>query len=89
MYRVIIRIERVPSEIGPQGAIDITEGFKRRPWHKTAVCVYEDGGFTFTSENDFDEDGLATRDELAHEFSNIPIFADDDGNMRITKVETF
>jgi hypothetical protein len=89
MYRVIIRIENVPPEIGLQGALDITEGFKQRPWHQTAICVYEKGGLTFTSENDFDADGLATGDELSHEFADLPSFEDDDGNMRVTKVEIF
>jgi hypothetical protein len=49
-----------------------------------------DGGVTFTSENDFDENGLATQDEFAHEFAGIvPIYDDDDGNLRVVSVEEF
>ena len=90
MYRVILRVERIPNDIGPQAAIDLTESFKERPWQQTPFCSYEDSGLTFTSENDFDEDGFATQEEFAHEFSGIvPIFEDDDGNLRIVRVEVF
>jgi hypothetical protein len=89
MYRVILRVERVPPDIGPQAAIDIMEGFKERPWHEKAICSYEDGGLSFISENDFDTDGLATQDEFAHEFANVPIFEEDDGNLRIVRAEIF
>ena len=90
MYRVILRVERVPSDIGVEAARDITEGFKERPWQEKATCLYQGGGLTFTSENDFDESGLATQDEFAHEFSaNVPVFPDDDANLRIVSVEEF
>jgi hypothetical protein len=90
MYRVTLRIDRIPPEIGLQAAVDITEGFVSRPWQEKAICSYEDGGLNFKSENDFDDNGLATRDELAHEYSgNVPIFEDDDGNLKVVSVEKF
>jgi hypothetical protein len=90
MYRVILRIERVPSEIGVPTAKGISEAFKERTWHEKVVCVYEDGGLTLTSENDFDFNGLATQDELSDEFSaNVTADYDDDGNMSLVRVEEF
>ncbi|MEO7028987.1 MAG: hypothetical protein ABI147_06255 [Acidobacteriaceae bacterium] len=90
MYRVTLRVEGVPPEIGAQAAADITASFKERPWQENAVCAYIDGGLTFISENDFDEEGLATQDEFAHEYSgNVPIFDEDNGNLRIERVESF
>ncbi len=90
MYRVTLRIDGVPAEAGPQAAADITSAFKQRPWQEAAICRYTDGGLTFTSENDFDEDGLATQDELAHEFSgNVTVTWGDDGNLRVLSVEEF
>jgi hypothetical protein len=90
MYRVILRIERVPSDIGPQMAADITHGFKGRTWHEKAICSYEDGGLTLTSENDFDFNGLATQDEFSDEFSaNLARSYDNDGNLRVVSVSEF
>jgi hypothetical protein len=90
MYRVILRIERVPNDIGPQMALGITDGFKQRPWHEKVICSYEDGGLTLTSENDFDSDGLATQDEFSDEFSaNLIGSYDNDGNLRVVSAEEF
>jgi hypothetical protein len=90
MYRVMLRIERVPEEVGPKAAIDIAESFKLRPWQESVVCLYELGGLTFISENDFDHDGLATQDELAAEFSgNVLAEWEDDGNLAVVLVEEF
>lgn len=90
MYRVILRVERVPDDIGPQMATDITDGFKERTWHEKVVCSYEDGGLTLTSENDFDDNGLATLDEFSDEFSaNLLRSYEDDGNLRVLSVEEF
>ncbi len=90
MYRVVLRVDRVPPEVGLEAAIDITEAFKIRLWHQNATCSYEDGGLTFTSENDFDVNGLATLDELSDEFSaNVVVNWDDDGNLRVVRVEEF
>jgi hypothetical protein len=69
MYRVILRVERVPPEIGVKAAADISANFQQRPWHSKAICCYVDGGLTFESENDFDDNGLATQDEFSEEFS--------------------
>ena len=90
MYRVTLRIERVPGDIGPQMAADITDGFKERTWHEKVICSYEDGGLTLTSENDFDDNGLATQDELSDEFSaNLLRSHDNDGNLQVVSVEEF
>jgi len=90
MYRVKLRIEGVPPEVGPQAASDIAEGFKERPWHDTAICTYDEGGLMFISENDFDFNGLVTVDELSDEFSaNVRMTWEHDGNLRIVSVEEF
>ena len=90
MYRVTLRVERVPNDIGPQMATDITDGFKDRTWHEKAICSYEGGGLTLTSENDFDFNGLGTEDEFSDEFSaNLLRSYDNDGNLRIVSVEEF
>jgi hypothetical protein len=90
MYRVKLRIEGVPSAVGMQAALDITEAFKQRTWHDAAVCSYEQGGLTLTSENDFDFNGLATQDELSDEFSaNVNVTWEDNGNLSVVSVEEF
>jgi len=90
MYRVKLRIEGIPPAIGTQAALDITEAFKQRTWHSVAACSYEEGALTFISENDFDDNGLATQDELSDEFSaNVNVTWEDNGNLSVVSVEEF
>lgn len=89
MFRIVLRVENVPVEIGATAATYLTTAFLERPWQKHVRCVYERGGLTFTAENDFDENGLATQDEFAHEFANVPIFDEDDGNLSVVSIEEF
>jgi len=89
MYRVVLRIESVPPDVGSEAAADITDGFKQRPWHQKAICSYVDGGLTLTSENDFDENGLATLDEFSDEYCANIVQYENSGGLSVVSVESF
>ena len=69
MYKVKLICGGVPEDVGAQAAIDITEEFTHRPWHTTAVCSWTGSSLVLEVENDFDDNGLATRDEFSDAIS--------------------
>ena len=69
LYRVAFVCDGVPAEAGAQAAIDITEEFKRRPWHHNVVCRWDGHVLILQAENDFDREGLALIDESSDAIS--------------------
>jgi hypothetical protein len=68
-YRVVLQCRGVPSDVGEQGAKDITANFATRSWHRNAACSWDGESLTLSVENDFDRQGRATMDEFSDEIS--------------------
>ncbi len=81
-YRVVLGCEGVPSDVAAQGAIDITESFLSRPWHKNVSCHWDGKYLIIQAENDFDPDGRALMDELSDAIS-ASISDGFDGDIRV------
>lgn len=64
MYRITLSCEGIPPSSGPQGAIGITEEFTHRTWHQNVACSWDGRSLILVAENDYDENGLALRDEF-------------------------
>jgi len=69
MYRIVLACKGVPPALGPNGARDITEEFKRRQWHQNVTCEWDGSRLILQAENDFDASGLALRDEFSDAIS--------------------
>jgi hypothetical protein len=65
MYKAILACHGVPTHLGEQAAIDITEEFTHRPWHRSVVCSWDGSQLVLEGENDYDSDGLALLDEFS------------------------
>ena len=66
VYRVVLCCDGVPPDAGPQAAIDITEEFTHRPWHKGVVCSWDGHALVLQADTDFDTEGLAVMDEFSN-----------------------
>jgi len=84
MYRVVLHCDGIPIGSGLQAAIDITEEFTHRPWHRNVVCTWDGGRqiLVLQADNDFDENGLALMDEFSDAISAC-IKDAGDGNIRL------
>lgn len=69
MYRIVLACDGVPTHSGAAGAIDITEEFTHRPWHKNVTCEWDGVRLVLQADNDFDSDGLALCDEFSDAIS--------------------
>jgi len=69
VYRIVLVCEGMPTTAGPKAAVDITEEFTRRPWHRNAACTWDGHALLLQVENDFDPGGLATMDEFSDAIS--------------------
>lgn len=65
MYRIVLACKVLPTHIGLAAARDITEEFRHRPWHKNVTCDWDGSRLILQADNDFDESGLALRDEFS------------------------
>jgi hypothetical protein len=70
MYRIVLACTGVATSAGPAAALDITEEFKRRPWHTNVTCVWDGSRLVLQAENDFDADGRALADEFSDAISS-------------------
>jgi hypothetical protein len=69
MYRIVLACKGIDPNAGAQGARDICDEFKHRPWHKNVTCLWDGSQIILQAENDFDSDGLALMDELSDALS--------------------
>ena len=81
-YQLVIVCEGVTAASGERAAIDITDSFRKRPWHRSAECFWDGKCLILNAENDFDPDGRATIDEFSDEIS-ANIAGGFDGNIRV------
>jgi hypothetical protein len=69
MYKLKLICHGMPTHAGPQAAIDITEEFTHRPWHRNITCAWDGSELVLEAENDNDENGLALQDEFSDAIS--------------------
>src|SRR6185436_4755130 len=66
MFRVTLICDGLPASAGGRAARDITKEFAdSRQWHSRVTCEWDGTRLILRSENDFDETGQATLDELS------------------------
>ena len=67
MFRIVLECDAggLSAEIGEQAAIDIAEEFGHRPWHTNVRCAWDSPCMRLEAENDYDNQGLAIRDEFS------------------------
>ncbi len=64
MFHLVLECEG-PLKDGSQAALDIADEFTHRPWHQNVTCAWDGAVLRLEADNDFDEDGLALRDEFS------------------------
>jgi hypothetical protein len=69
MYRIVLACKGVPADVGAAGARDISEEFKRRPWHQHVTCEWNGSQLILQADNDFDPSGRALVDEYSDAIS--------------------
>ena len=85
MFKITLTCDGCPSSVGLQAAIDISEEFGHRPWHKDVVCSWDGRFLILQAVNDFDGDGLALLDEFSDAISAC-ITEGFDGAIRIRSI---
>ena len=69
MPKLTLTCDGVPKHLGQQAAVDITEEFTHRPWHRNVNCSWDGSLLILKAENDYDSDGLALQDEFSDAIS--------------------
>jgi hypothetical protein len=69
MFIIHLICTGIPEEVGVEAAIDITEEFRHRSWHKSVLCRWSNGALHLEATNDFDSDGKALVDEFSDAIS--------------------
>ena len=91
MFHVVLECaaEGLSPEIGEQAAMDITEEFTHRPWHKHVRCTWNGHCMSLEADNDFDDKGITLRDEFSDAIAaDIAMYART-GEIRIVSVTEF
>jgi hypothetical protein len=65
LYKIVLICEGVPRHLGAEAAVDITEEFTHRPWHRNVVCSWDGSSLILQAENKVDSNGLTLRDEFS------------------------
>ncbi len=68
-HRLLLVCTGLPTSLGAQAALDITEEFTHRPWHRNAICRWDGHVLILQAENEFDPNGIALRDEFSDAIS--------------------
>ncbi len=85
-YRITLRCDGVPVDVGPRAATDITDEFTHRDWHENVECKWDGASLLLTAENDFDAQGLALIDEFSDAIA--ACIADGfDGDIRVVAIK--
>lgn len=63
MFHVILECVGVPGSA--EIASDITEDFAHRPWNHNVRCSWDGSALRLEADDDYDETGLALRDEFS------------------------
>jgi len=85
LVKLILSCDGVPEHLADQAALDITEEFTHRPWHRDVVCRWDGSRLLLEAETDHDPEGLALQDEFSDAISAC-ISAGFDGDIRVVRV---
>ena len=68
MFRIVLDcdVADLSHEIAEQAANDIAEEFAHRPWQTNVRCTWANPRLRLVTENDYDNYGLATREEFSN-----------------------
>ena len=67
MFRIVLECDaaKLSVQIAEQVVIDIAEEFAHRPWQTNVRCTWASRCVRLETQNDYDSQGLATRDEFS------------------------
>lgn len=88
MFHVVLECEMAESAEPQQAASDITEEFRKRPWHQNVRCTWDGRALQLEADSDYDENGLALQDEFSDAISAY-VKDPGDGDLRVISVTTF
>jgi hypothetical protein len=91
MFHVVLECEAegLSPEIGEQAATDIAEEFTHRPWHTNVRCIWDGHRMRLEADNDYDDKGLALRDEFSDAMVACVAMYERLGDMRIVSVTEY
>ena len=69
MYRVTLKCKGIPADEGQQASGEIQHEFDGRAHHVDVHCWWDGRSLFLTAWNDFDDTGLALRDEFSDAIS--------------------
>jgi hypothetical protein len=88
MFHVVLECEMADSARPEQAVLDITEEFRKRPWHQNVRCTWDGRTLRLEADNDYDDHGLALRDEFSDAISAC-VKDPGDGDLRVISVTAF
>jgi hypothetical protein len=91
MFHVVLECEAegLSAEIGEQAATDIAEEFTHRPWHTNVRCTWDGHSIRLEADNDYDDKGLALRDEFSDAIAACVAMYERLGDMQIVSVTEY
>ena len=88
MFHIVLECELAESAGPQQAALDITKEFLRRPWHQNVRCTWGGRALRLEADNDYDDHGLALRDEFSDAISAC-VKDPGDGDLQVVSVTVF
>jgi hypothetical protein len=91
MFRIVLECDAkgLSAEIGEQAAIDVAEEFAHRPWHTDVRCTWDRPCLRLEAQNDYDNQGLAIRDEFSDALAACVAMYERVGAIRIVSIAEF
>jgi hypothetical protein len=91
MFHVVLECgaEGLSPEIGEEAATDIAEEFAHRPWHTNVRCTWDGHFMRLEVDNDYDDKGLALRDEFSDAIAACVAMYERLGEIRIVSITEF
>jgi hypothetical protein len=91
MFHVVLECEAegLSCEVGEQAATDVAEEFAHRPWHTNVRCTWDGRCMRLEADNDYDDKGLALRDEFSDAMAACVAMYERVGDIRIVSVTDY
>ena len=88
MFHIVLECDaqRLSAEHGQQAAVDIAEEFAHRPWHTNVRCTWDSPCLRLEAQNDFDNQGLAIRDEFSDALAACVAMHEHAGDIRLVSI---
>ena len=78
-----------PLRLGSKRLSTIAEEFAHRPWHTNVRCMWDRPSLRLEAQNDYDNQGLAIRDEFSDALSACVAIYERVGEIRIVSISEF